>query len=117
MNLDEAIQKHTAWKTKFRSAITSKEALDAATISKDNCCELGKWLYGDGKSEFGHLPSQIDCIAKHKAFHAEAGRVADAINAKKYVDAERMIGAGTPYADASNKAVAAILQLKKDARA
>jgi hypothetical protein len=41
MNLDTAISAHAAWKTKFRTAITAKEPMDAATIGKDNCCELG----------------------------------------------------------------------------
>ena len=53
MNFDEAINKHAAWRMKFRTAMKMKESLDAATIGKDNCCELGKWLYGPGKAEFG----------------------------------------------------------------
>lgn len=115
MNLDEAVEKHTAWKTKFRSAIAKIEVLDAATIAKDNCCDLGKWLYGDGKAQFGKLASHADCVAKHKTFHVEAGKVAAAINAKQYTEAEGMIGSGTPYALASNAAVGAILRLKKEA--
>lgn len=116
MNLDDAVAKHTAWKTKFRTAIAKKETLDAATISKDNCCDLGKWLYGDGKSVCGRHASFTDCITKHKTFHVEAGKVATAINAKKYVEAEAMIGSGTPYSTASTAAVGAIMHLKKEAR-
>lgn len=48
MNLDESIQKHAEWKLKFRSAISRKEQMDAETIGKDNCCQLGVWLYGEG---------------------------------------------------------------------
>ena len=115
MNLDDAIQKHTEWKTKFRAAITKKETLDAATIAKDNCCDLGKWLYGDGKSRFGKLDSHAECVAKHKTFHVEAGKVAAAINAKKYAEAEAMIGSGTTYSAASNATGIAIMHLKKQA--
>lgn len=50
MDLNNAIAKHSEWKTKLRSAITRKETLDASTISKDNCCDLGKWLHGEAKS-------------------------------------------------------------------
>ena len=55
MNLDEAVKKHIEWRAKFRLAIVKKEQMDAATISKDNCCEVGKWLHGEGKSRWGCL--------------------------------------------------------------
>ena len=87
MDLDTAIQKHAEWKMKFRSAMSQHESMDAATIAKDNCCELGKWLHGDGKTKFGKLSSHGGCVSSHAAFHVEAGKVAQAINAKKYTEA------------------------------
>lgn len=90
--------------------------MDAATVSKDNCCDLGKWLHGEAKSQFGNLASHAECISKHAAFHIEAGKVAAAINQKKYAEAEQMIGASTPYTTASTSVAGAILKLKKDAR-
>ena len=44
MNLDEAVQQHAGWKLKFRIAISKNEQMDAATISKDNCCMVGQCL-------------------------------------------------------------------------
>lgn len=115
MDLDQAITKHAEWKTKFRTAITKQEALDAATISKDNCCEIGKWLHGEAAAKYSKLPSLKDCISKHAVFHAEAGKVAQAINAKKYKEATAMIDNGTPYAAASSAVAVAIMHLKKEA--
>jgi hypothetical protein len=115
MNLENAIQKHSEWKTKFRSAISKQETMDAATIGKDNCCELGMWLYGEGKNQFGRLAGHADCTQKHKMFHVEAGKVAVAINAKKYTEAEAMINANTPYSDASGAVGVAIMRFKKEA--
>ena len=115
MNLDDASKAHLEWKLKFRGAISKQEQLDASTISKDNCCELGKWLHGEGKSKFGKLASHSECTQKHAAFHVEAGKVATAINAKKYTEAEAMLGAGTSFAQASSGVGVAILQLKKEA--
>lgn len=115
MNLEGAIGKHAEWKMKFRNAISKQETMDAATISKDNCCELGKWLHGEGKTTFGRLASHAACLQKHAAFHVEAGKVASTINAKKYVEAEAMIGSGTPYANISSSTGVAIMQLKKEA--
>jgi Chemoreceptor zinc-binding domain len=116
MDLDQAIEKHAHWKVKFRQAINGKETMDAETIAKDNCCELGKWLHGDAKNTLGKLGSFKECVALHAAFHLEAGKVATAINTKKYTQAETMIGAGTRYANASSDVGIAILKLKKEAK-
>jgi len=115
MDLDNAISKHAEWKLKFRSAISKEETMDIDTISKDNCCELGKWLHGEAKSRFGNMASYSDCVSKHAAFHLEAGKVAAAINSKKYTLAETMLDSGTPYAASSSAVGVAIMRLKKEA--
>jgi methyl-accepting chemotaxis protein len=116
MDLDSAIGKHAEWKLKLRSAIAKKETMDAATISKDNCCDLGKWLHGEAKAKYGQIPSHSECIRKHAAFHIEAGKVANAINSQKFTEAEAMLGSGTPFAISSSAVGVAILSLKKEAR-
>ena len=115
MDLNQAIEKHSEWKIKFRQAISDKETMDAETIAKDNCCELGKWLHSEAKSKFDKFPSYSDCVTKHAAFHAEAGKVATTINAKKYTEAEAMIGPATPYTAASSAVRHAIMHLKQEA--
>lgn len=113
MNLDNAISAHAQWKTKFRTAISAHEGMDAATIGKDNCCELGKWLYGEGRGAYGTKPDFTALLEKHKIFHAEAGKVATVINAKKFDSALKMIDGNSPFATASNTVVMAINSLKK----
>jgi hypothetical protein len=115
MDLNSAIQKHAEWKTKFRTAISKQEQMDAAIISKDNCCELGKWLHGEAKTQFGRLASHAECIQKHAVFHVEAGKIASAINAQKYTEAEAMLNAGTTYTQVSSQVGVAIMHLKKEA--
>lgn len=116
MDLDHAIQKHSEWKIKFRSAISKQETIDTANISKDGCCDFGKWLHGEAKANFGRLASYSECVTKHAAFHIEAGKVAATINHKKYAEAEKMLGTNTPYLTASTAVAGAILKLKKEAR-
>lgn len=113
MDLNEAIQKHAEWKLKFRSAIAKKEQMDAATISKDNCCQLGQWLYGEGKAKYGTKPEFTSVIEKHKAFHVEVGKVARLINAAQYEQAEASLANGTSYAQASGAVGTSIIQLKR----
>ncbi|MBK7365120.1 MAG: CZB domain-containing protein [Nitrosomonas sp.] len=114
MDLNQAIEKHAEWKIRFRTAITKHESMDVGTISKDNCCELGKWLHGIGKAKFSNLPSFMLCISNHAKFHVEAGKIAQTINAKKYTEAEAMLSTGTSYSLASSGVGVAIIQLKKD---
>ena len=114
MDLNTALAKHAEWKLKFRTAISKKDSMDATTIAKDNCCDLGKWLHGEAKIKFCKLGSYTECLNSHASFHKEAGKVANTINAKKYMEAEAMLGAGTPYSAASNKVGSAIMGLKKE---
>lgn len=115
MHLGNAIAAHNEWKDKFRAAIAKQDTIDMATVSADNCCALGKWLYGEGKRLFGKLPSHTHCVAIHRMFHREAGKIAEAINSQHFLEAESMLGTDTHFAKTSNALTAAILRLKKDA--
>lgn len=115
MDLDQALAKHAEWKTRLLAAIASDETLDTATIAKDNCCELGKWLHADARARFGTMASHANCVAKHAKFHIEASKVAAAINTRKYADAQTMLGSGTAYAYASSAVQVAISNLKTEA--
>jgi Chemoreceptor zinc-binding domain len=112
MDLDTAIEKHAEWKLKFRSAISKREQLDATAIAKDDRCELGRWLHGEAKQLLGKRPSYSACLNKHAAFHSEAAKVAELINAGRYEEAERMLSSGTPYMLASSSVGVAIMNLK-----
>jgi Chemoreceptor zinc-binding domain len=114
MDLNTAIQKHAEWKTKFRSAMMKQEQLDVATIAKDNCCDLGKWLHGEAKEQYGKLGSHTECIRKHAEFHSQAAKVALEINNKNYTQAETMLAAGSAYSNASTAVGGAIMVLKKE---
>jgi methyl-accepting chemotaxis protein len=88
--------------------------MDVATISKDNCCEFGKWLYGETKQQLGHLESYTECLAKHAMFHIEAGKVATAINDNRFTDAHAMLSTESGFVSASSAVGVAIMRLKKD---
>ena len=113
MDLDSAIGAHAQWKIKLRAGIDRKEQMDALTIGKDNCCELGKWMYGEGRQTLGSKPEFVTLIERHKLFHTEAGKVAQAINTAKYEQAAKMIESGSAFASASTAVCVAIVALKK----
>jgi methyl-accepting chemotaxis protein len=112
MNLDEAIERHTAWKVVFRTALEKRETLDADGIRRDNGCALGKWLHGAGRQAYGRRVSYAELLTAHESFHRHAGKVADAINAKNYEAAEQMLGVWSEYMDASVAVVDAIEALQ-----
>ena len=112
MKLDNAILAHHVWKNKLRAAIASKSQLDAAAFGKDDCCEIGQWLYGEGGSLCGTKPQFTALLEKHKTFHLEAGKIAAQINAANYAQASRMTESGTPFAMASLAVAQAVNALK-----
>jgi hypothetical protein len=116
MDLQEAIRTHSDWKTKLRCAIAAKSTLDVDTISRDDCCLWGKWLHGESRPMYGPLSSHITFVKKHAAFHKEAAKIASNINAKRYVEEEKMLEIGGAYATASDEVVFAIRALKREAK-
>jgi hypothetical protein len=115
MDLNNAAQTHAQWKVKLRAAIAKQQKMDVVTLSRDDCCELGQWLHGEGRTQFGRLGSHGDCVKKHVTFHSEVAKVATAVNAAHYQAAENMLGAGTPYAQASSALAVAFMHLRKEA--
>ena len=113
MDLDDAIAAHAQWKTTFRAAITRQELMDAESISADNCCELGKWLHGEGRGRYGSVPQFTSLMEQHKEFHVEAGKVAQLINAKQFKAAQSAFSASSPFGMASTNVLLSISALQR----
>jgi len=113
LDVDKVISAHAQWKTKFRAAISRQETMDAATIARDDCCELGKWLHGSMKVRMGRHPRFMELLSEHKKFHKEAGRVAIAINEKEFSHATQMIEHGSAFAEASTLVTNALSAIKR----
>jgi hypothetical protein len=114
MNLNEAIDRHTEWKVRLRNAISRNETVDADSIRRDDCCVLGKWLHGDGKTQHGAKQSFSELVVAHADFHTQAGAVADAVNARQYDEAQRLMGVWGEYLGTSVDVIDAITRLQKE---
>ena len=112
MDLNSAIRKHAEWKYKFRNANSTNETLDAAAISRDDNCELGKWLHGEAKGLYGTHSAYAQCVSAHATFHVEAGKVAAMVNSKMNDEVERMIGLGSVFTAASKTVAVALVELQ-----
>ncbi len=114
MNFDDAVAAHIKWKVRLTQFIdgTSTEKLSSATICKDNLCDLGKWIYGEGAKYKAAVPYQ-DLVKKHANFHVCAGDVVKKVeNGDRAGAKTEMTGA---FANASKETVVAIMKLKDSA--
>jgi hypothetical protein len=77
-------------------------------VRKDDCCPLGQWLHGKGRTQWGHLPGLTRLLDEHAAFHREAGRVAEVANRGDEAGVQRLLGTGSAFSRATQGTVMAL---------
>ena len=70
-----AIEWHMKWRTDLEQCLKGGEMPmpDIDVVSRDDMCQLGKWLNGEGKRIYGVREEFIDLIRDHAHFHLCAG--------------------------------------------
>ena len=103
LNLQQVLNAHTAWKTRLQLVLdgTSDEEFEIEEVSQDCNCFLGKWIYSEGKKQFGHLPEFEAARGAHADFHVSAGEVLFQHQIGNVEQAERLLK--TKFRTASNK--------------
>jgi hypothetical protein len=96
------------WKARLRDAVRLAEKFDVETVRKDDCCPLGQWLHGKGRTQWGHLPGLTRLLDEHAAFHREAGRVAEVANRGDEAGVQRLLGTGSAFSRATQGTVMAL---------
>ncbi len=112
IDVDAIIDGHRQWKVKLRDAIEKGDKVDAATLSRDDCCALGKWIYADGQRLSGRA-SFTALISNHAHFHKVAGEVAQLINAGRNEEAEDALAPDTPFTTATSDVVMVLSAAKR----
>ncbi|TSE35184.1 Aerotaxis receptor [Tepidimonas fonticaldi] len=113
LDFDAAIQAHQQWRVRLRNAILKDEKLDVATIRRDDCCVLGKWIYGEGGRQHGQLPLFSTLVEQHKRFHQEAGHVAELIVRGRKEEANALLQGDSPFLRAGRAVVDTLHRLKE----
>ena len=115
MNFDDAVAAHIKWKVRLSQFIdgTSSEQLKSDAVCKDNLCDLGKWIYGDGV-KYKSLGHYKDLVTKHANFHRCAGDIVKKVETNDRPGAKSALSGA--FAAASKETVAAIMELKKEAK-
>jgi methyl-accepting chemotaxis protein len=112
IDVDAIIDGHRQWKVKLRDAIENGDQVDAATLSRDDCCALGKWIYSDGQRLNGRV-SFTALVNNHARFHHVAGEVALLINAGRSAEAEDALAPDTPFTTATSDVVMVLSAAKR----
>ncbi|MGB8517809.1 MAG: CZB domain-containing protein [Gallionella sp.] len=96
LNFKTAIEAHIKWKLRLQGVIdgTGTEALDPNVVAQDNQCALGKWIYGQGGSNYGNHPEFKELVAAHAHFHKCAGHTLDLALEGKADEARAQIDGG-----------------------
>lgn len=92
MDFESAVTAHTNWMLRLFGYCkgTSNERLDPQTIQKDNVCDLGKWLHGDGR-KFADDPEFPQLLKEHAAFHKSAASVVVLVDRGQRSAAEQIL--------------------------
>lgn len=113
MNFDDAISAHIKWKARLNRFIddAGAERLDSATVCKDNLCDLGKWIYGEG-AKYNTAKHYTDLVAKHANFHRCAAEIVKKVESNQRLVAKALLAG--EFTAASKETVSAIMRMKKE---
>ena len=93
MEFDQAIAAHASWKSKLSKYLANPDgSLQPTEIAKDDRCELGKWIAGEGK-KFANLPEYAIVKSDHARFHKVAAGIVQRANEGQRVSEEVVLGA------------------------
>jgi len=112
VDFEAVVAAHQQWRTTLRNAALKGKQTDAKTLSRDDCCVLGKWIYGPGGAKWGKQPLFTDLVQAHKRFHTEAGKVAETINKGQLKEAQALMESGKPFIDAGHQVTVAIRAIR-----
>lgn len=112
LKIRQAIDAHQRWKGRLEKYLdgASEEMLEIATVSRDNCCALGQWIYSEGKSRFGTIDEYEQLRHTHAQFHLAAGEILLEHQSGNTEKARQML-AGSEYRRTSNRVQLGIVRL------
>jgi len=114
MNPYDAIRVHWEWRIQLRLFVTGHGApFDASTAGRDDLCDLGMWIRGDG-ARYAALPSLAHLKSAHAAFHQAAAEVVKRVNDGDRDGARALLEPSSTFDHASNATVLAVLRLASD---
>ncbi len=94
LDTQQVLQEHQQYTVDLRNAVMRKLRLDADRFGRTDCCHLGAWMGGSGAQRHAHTPAFRELVRHHQSVHAEAARACQAINERRYTDAQALLESG-----------------------
>ena len=114
MNFDKAIVAHSAWKAKLKAYLAKPDgSISYSDVQSDQKCELGQWIYGEGK-KFSKSPAYATLKEQHAKFHACTAAVIQKVDKKLPISEENALGMKSEFFTFSMAVVNAIANMKKE---
>lgn len=115
-NFKSAISAHLGWRSNLNNYLLNPDGhLKEEVVCKDDQCQLGKWLYGDGviyQKNHGEVYSQL--VESHAEFHRAVGHIVGLIHNGDKESAVNELRPKSNYMLASKRTVAIIKQMQKE---
>jgi methyl-accepting chemotaxis protein len=107
----DAENAHGKWKMRLIDYINgrSHESFDIATVSCDDKCPLGQWIYGNS-AKYGSLPEYKSLKDQHAHFHASVGEIIESVQKGDKAGAKKSLGA--EFARYSKSTISAIREMQ-----
>jgi hypothetical protein len=113
LTLDEAIQAHTVWTSKFSNYLHDCDGhLTPGEVRAHSRCTIGQWLYREGLLYYG-LPEYEAAMAEHVRFHGIAAEIVRRANDGEDVCADHILGCDSEYGLAASKVERCAQELQK----
>lgn len=111
--LDRAMMTHSAVKNRLIRAVRGEEDIDYNVIKRDDLCEVGKWIYGEGGQKHGVSQIFHEFKKTHADFHKCAANVLLLHRSGKVAEANAELQRGS-FEQKSMEIGACIVRMKKD---
>lgn len=93
LDIEAAVAAHLQWKRQLQARLADGggQLSDAGPDCRDDRCDLGRWIHGEGRARLGTFPGFSELMAHHRLFHHVACNVMALEQAGKRADARRML--------------------------
>ncbi|MFZ3016832.1 MAG: methyl-accepting chemotaxis protein [Gallionella sp.] len=90
LDLSTAKSAHLNWKARLRAFLDGRASLTEAEAVSHRQCAFGKWYYGEGMKNYGHIQELRDVEAPHEELHRTIKEIVKAMAAGDKAQAEKL---------------------------
>ncbi|MEH0196332.1 hypothetical protein SGCZBJ_14420 [Caulobacter zeae] len=115
MDFQEHAHNHHHIREALVAALSERQPIDLAALRSDRHCPTGCWIHGEGARRWAGNHAFLGLLENHRAFHQQAGLVADQINRGQWSEAQKSLRNGSPFALALSDLAAALRRMRATA--